>query len=148
MDKSFPSKTKTTNSNSKSIRVSKMSREKGITHTNKAAKNSQNGQENARPKTIYSNDKNNNSSTIYTKENKPYCAPTITELSNYYSDEFFKHKKELNNRGKPGKHKHLDVPKCKDFERIPNETTITTKPHIIPITEVFDKKYFQDFPYM
>ncbi|TNN14916.1 Leucine-rich repeat-containing protein [Schistosoma japonicum] len=146
--KGFPSKMKTTNSNSKSIQVSKMSRGKGITYTNKTSKDSLNGHENIRPKASYSDTKNNNSSTIYTEENKPFCTSTITELSNFYSDEFFKHKKELNNKGKPGNYKPLDMPKCKDLSEIPNQTTISTKPHILPITEVFDKKYFQDFPYL
>ncbi|VDP25237.1 unnamed protein product [Schistosoma margrebowiei] len=150
----FPSKTKRSVANSRK-QLSKTSNANLITDPGKSSRNFANGQEKVYPKANSSDElqkeKNdlpiNYTEILKTKESKANCASIITKVSSYDSGEILDRMKKLDHGSTSDKHKPLNIPKYKDFGKPVNETTINSKLHVIPITEVFDKKYFQDFLY-
>ncbi|XP_018648404.1 LOW QUALITY PROTEIN: nalp (nacht, leucine rich repeat and pyrin domain containing)-related [Schistosoma mansoni] len=152
--KGFPSKVKRSVGDSKRSQLSKTSKANVITDPSKSTQNYVNSQEKVYPKANSSdelqkenNDLSINSTEILkTKESKPNWASIITKVSSYYSGEVLDRTKKLDRGSISDKRKPLSIPKYKNFGK-PNETTINPKLQVIPITEVFNKKYFQDFPY-
>ncbi|CAH8461801.1 hypothetical protein MS3_00010143 [Schistosoma haematobium] len=152
--KGFPSKTKRSVANSKK-QLSKTPNANLMTDLSKSSRNCANGQEKVYPKAISSDklqeEKNdlsiNFTEILKTEESKPNCASIITKVSSYDSGEILDRMKKLDHGSTSDKRKPLNIPKYKDFGKPINETTINSKLHVIPITEVFDKKYFQDFLY-
>ncbi|CAH8454102.1 unnamed protein product [Schistosoma turkestanicum] len=153
--KGFPSKSRKSSDNPKRLQLSKTSKTIATTHPDKTSQNYVNSQERTCPKSNYSNEpqeENNNSSIkrteiLKTTENKDNCASIITEVPNYETCEILDRTKELDHETTSDKHKPLNIPKYKDFGKPINGTKNNAKLHVIPITDVFDKKYFQKFLY-
>lgn len=126
-----------------------------MTGLSKSSRNCANGQEGVYPKAISSDklqeEKHdlpiNYTEILRTGKSKPNFASIITKVSSYDSGEILDRMKKLDHGSTSDKRKPLNIPKYKDFGKPINETTINSKLHVIPITEVFDKKYFQDFLY-
>ncbi|VDP61302.1 unnamed protein product [Schistosoma curassoni] len=152
--KGFPSKTKRSVANSKK-QLSKTPNANLMTGLSKSSRNCANGQEGVYPKAISSDklqeEKHdlpiNYTEILRTGKSKPNFASIITKVSSYDSGEILDRMKKLDHGSTSDKRKPLNIPKYKDFGKPINETTINSKLHVIPITEVFDKKYFQDFLY-